>query len=98
MFEPGSRYFNLETEVFAAPDGRELRYVTRRFLPPPSDAMPLAEVTVTDGDRPDLITARALGDAEQFWRVVDANGVMNPFDLTIEPGAVVRIPLPGLEP
>jgi hypothetical protein len=46
------------------------------------------------GDRLDLIAARALGDAEHFWQVCDANNAMNPFDLTAEVGSTLRIPLP----
>jgi len=54
----------------------------------------LVEVTVTQGDRLDLITARTLGDPEQFWRVCDANNAMNPPDLTAEVGRTLRIPIP----
>ncbi len=97
MFEPGSRYFNLETATVTAVDGRVLRYVKRRFLPQGDDMPLLVEVTITDGDRPDLITARSLGDPQQFWRVADANNAMNPFDLTIEPGSLIRVPVPQVE-
>jgi hypothetical protein len=58
----------------------------------------LVEVTVTDGDRLDLITGRTLGDPEQFWRVADANNAMNPSELTEEPGTIVRVPIPQVEP
>jgi len=54
----------------------------------------LAEVTVSQGDRLDLITARTLGDPEQYWRICDANEAMNPPDLTDEPGEVLRVPVP----
>jgi hypothetical protein len=54
----------------------------------------LVEVTVIQGDRLDLITARTLGDPEQFWRVCDANDAMNPPDLTAQPGTAVRVPVP----
>jgi hypothetical protein len=91
MFQYTSRYYSLETAVFVAPDGREVRYVRRRFLPQ-GDAMPLlAEITVTQGDRLDLIAYRTLGDPEQFWRVGDANNAMNPLELTEEPGRKLRI-------
>lgn len=91
MFQYTSRYYSLETAVFVTPDGREVRYVRRRFLPQ-GDAMPLlAEVTVTQGDRLDLIAYRTLGDPEQFWRVCDANNAMNPVELTEEPGRRLRI-------
>lgn len=94
MFNYQSRYYNLETVKLTLPDGREAVYKRRRFLPRGS-AMPLlAEVSVTEGDRLDLITARTLGDPEHFWRVADANVAMNPFDLTAEIARVLRVPVP----
>jgi hypothetical protein len=96
MFEPTSRYYALETATYAAPDGRVVAYKRRRFLPQ-GEGMPLlVEVTVTGGDRLDLIAARTLGDPEQFWRVCDANDAMNPLDLTAELGRTLRVPVPQL--
>jgi len=92
MFEYTSRYYSLETVAFILPDGREVRYIRRRFLPRAEDMPLLAEVTVT-GDRLDVITFRTLGDAQHFWRVCDANNAMNPVDLT-EPGRKLRIATP----
>ena len=40
------------------------------------------------------ITARTLGDPEQYWRVCDANDAMNPAELTVRPGRTLRVPLP----
>ncbi|MCP4689203.1 MAG: hypothetical protein GY859_14205 [Desulfobacterales bacterium] len=97
MFEPTSRYHPLETVTRTLPDGRRVAYKRRRF-PPRADSIPLArEVTTDDGDRLDRITAKTLGDPEQFWRVCDANNAMNPFDLTDEPGRVLRVPIPQFE-
>ena len=94
MFEPTSRYYALPTATFTGADGRAIAYKRRRFLPQ-GEAMPLlVEVTVTDGDRLDLITARTLGDPEQFWRVCDANNAMNPPELTALPGRTLRVPVP----
>lgn len=93
MFEPTSRYYPLDTATFAFPSGRMVAYVRRRFLPRGEEMPLLAEVRVTQGDRLDLITARTLGDPEQFWRVADANNAMNPFAL-IQPGRTLRIPVP----
>jgi nucleoid-associated protein YgaU len=97
MFEPTSRYYSRETATYTTPDGREITHVRRRLLPRGEDMPQLVEVTVSDGDRLDLITARTLGDPEQFWRIADANNAMSPFDLTAEPGAVVRVPIPQVE-
>ena len=97
MFDTTSRYYALKTATHTTPDGRKITYVRRRFLRQGENLPPLVEVTVTDSDRLDLITARTLGNPEQFWRVADANNAMNPFDLTAEPGATLRIAVPQVE-
>lgn len=97
MFDPTSRYYNLEQATIERADGEEIRYVRRRFLPQGEEMPRLTEVTVNDGDRLDLITARTLGDPLQFWRVADANNAHHPFDLTDEPGRVVRVPVPQVQ-
>jgi hypothetical protein len=94
MFDPTSRYASLVQATYTFPDGRSVAYVRRRFLPRGEDLPLLVEVTVTQSDRLDIITARTLGDPEQFWRVCDANNAMYPPDLTDEPGEVIRIPVP----
>ncbi|MGB7923294.1 MAG: hypothetical protein WCF57_08620 [Pyrinomonadaceae bacterium] len=94
MFEYTSRYYNLETATFKLPDGRVVSYKRRRFVPQGDQMQLLVETVVTQGDRLDLITARTLGDPEHFWRIADANNAMNPFDLTIEIGRRLRVPLP----
>lgn len=94
MFEYTSRYYRINTASFVTENGNEITYVRRRFLPN-GERMPLLEeVTVDEGDRLDLITARRLGDPEQFWRVCDANNTMNPFNLTATPGRRLRVPVP----
>jgi hypothetical protein len=96
MFDPTSRYYDLEDASFTRSDGEELRYVRRRFCPS-GEALPtLVEVVVVDGDRLDMLTARSLGDPTQFWRVADANNALNPFDLMKETGRFVRVPQPTL--
>lgn len=94
MFEPSSRYYVIETAEVTTAGGRQIAYKRRRFLPQGA-AMPLlVEVTVRQGERLDLIAAAALGDPQQFWRIADANEAMDPFDLTQEPGRVLRVPVP----
>jgi len=97
VFEHTSRYYDLETATYTTPDGRVVAYKRRRFLPRGKEMPLLVEVTVTQADRLDLITARNLGDPEQFWRVCDANDTMNPPDLTHEPGRTVRVPVPQVQ-
>ena len=94
MFEPTSRYYNLESKTFTMADGREVAYVARRFIPDMDAAVILGEHTVGEGERLDNITARAIGDPQQFWRIADANRAMNPFDLTAEIGRKLVIAMP----
>lgn len=97
MFEPNSRYYRIETAGLEQDDGRKVVYVRRRFLPQGADLELLAEVGISEGDRLDLLTARTLGDPQQFWRVADANDCMNPEDLVDEPGEQLRVPVPTIE-
>ena len=94
MFPPTSRYYAIATAKFVAADGREIVYLRRRFLPDLRTIIVLSGYTVVQGDRLDNVTARYLGDPEQFWRVGDANEEMQPDKLTEEVGRAIRIPLP----
>lgn len=92
-FQPTSRYYAIETATYDLGDGTLVRYVRRRLLPPLDRFTLLQEHLVTEGDRLDNITARYLGDPEQFWRVCDANPVMRPDELEAL-GRRIRITLP----
>jgi hypothetical protein len=94
VFAGSSRYAKIETAKLDLPDGRTVMYIRRRFLPDPAGMTILAEYVVTQGERLDNITARYLGDPEQFWRVCDANPVLRPNALTERIGRRLRIPLP----
>ena len=89
-----SRYANLPVLTYTSADGRMTSYYSRRLLPPGSSMPLLTSVTVTQGDRLDLIAARALGDPEQFWRICDANDALDPFELTATLGRVLRVAVP----
>jgi hypothetical protein len=93
MFGTTSRYFELETATLTLADGRQVRYVRRRFLPPAGSGAIFAEHTVTQGERPDHITARFLGDPELFWQLCDINNAMQPDGLTAEIGRKLRVAL-----
>jgi hypothetical protein len=97
MFTHTSRYYSLETVIFTSPDGKEHPFKRRRFLPNPADMQILSEFTVTQGDRLDIITAKTLGDPEQFWRICDIDNAMNPVELTEEIGLKIKIPLPQFD-
>jgi len=96
MFPVTSRYNGIATSTFDLLDGRTITYLQRRFLPDSATLTTLTEHLVTQGERLDNITARYLGDPEQFWRVCDANTVMQPVELTdaTHIGRRIRIPLP----
>ncbi len=94
MFGTTSRYYSLETSTHIGDDGKHISYKKRRFLPNGEKMPLLVEVKYKQGERLDLITARLLGDPEQYWRVCDANNTNNPKELTEEIGRPIRIPIP----
>ena len=63
-------------------------------MPPPERFALLYEYRVVEGDRRDLIAAAHLGDPELWWRLADANGVLDPDDLTAFVGRRLRITAP----
>lgn len=93
-FPATSRYYNFETATLETSDGRTIIFLKRRFVPPRENFSLLQEYVVVQGDRLDNITARFLGDPEQFWRICDANGAMRPDELTETIGRRLRITLP----
>jgi hypothetical protein len=94
LFPTNSRYQYTGTTRLVRPDGSEVVYLKRRFVPQPERFVLLQEHPVVEGDRLDNITARYLGDPEQFWRVCDANRAMRPDELTEEIGRRLRITMP----
>ena len=93
-FPPNSRYNASATLTYTFPDGRAVAYLARRFVPRAENINALGMHTVTVGDRLDNLAARHLGDAEQYWRLCDANGAMRPDELVETPGRELRIGLP----
>ena len=92
MFEATSRYNECGDASFIANDERIIKYKSRRFIPHDKEnAITIEEISITDGDRIDLISANHLGDAEQFWRLCDMNEIMHPLDLTSEIGKIIKI-------
>ncbi|MEU6082229.1 hypothetical protein [Streptomyces sp. NPDC047108] len=93
-----SRYHDAEIGVHTQPDGTEVRYTKRRLLPPIDQVAAeddTATHTVSAGERPDHLGQRWFGDPAQWWRIADANPVLDPEELTDEPGRHIGIPLPG---
>lgn len=93
-FPVTSRYYGIEVATFEAPGGTTIAYLRRRIVPQPDRFEMLVEHTVARGDRLDNITAKYLGDPEQFWRICDANFTLRPEELTETVGGKIRITLP----
>jgi hypothetical protein len=49
---------------------------------------------LSEGERLDNLAAKYLGDAELFWRLCDANVVLEPDELTDRIGGEILITLP----
>ena len=96
MFAATSRYAGLPTAERTGADGRRIRFVTRRFLPQDRSVPAASEIITTDADRLDLLAVRALGDPEQYWRICDANPVLNPATVLSTPGRRLRLPVTGV--
>jgi hypothetical protein len=94
QFPITSRYYDVPTTSMTAADGRTIVHLRRRFLPDPARFALLQFHTVSQGERPDLIAAQYLSAPDAAWRIADANGVMNPDELTASPGKRLRITLP----
>jgi nucleoid-associated protein YgaU len=100
-FPPNSRYYGTGTLTYTAPGAsgngqQSVTYLARRFVPQPGapNFSTVAQHTVKQGDRLDLIAAKYLGDPLIFWLICDANGVIRPDDLVKTPGTAINITLP----
>jgi nucleoid-associated protein YgaU len=89
MIARSSRYAHVPTAIHVDAAGRQQPYVLLRPLTEPTA---IQAHTVVQGDRLDVLAFRAYRDAEQFWRICDANPTFRPDDL-LEPGRLLRIPL-----
>lgn len=93
MFFRGSRYETIAETTLTTREGRTIRYKRMRFVP--QNATPSRSfAAVEQGERPDLLAFRLIGDPEQFWRLCDLNLIRRPVDLTAESGTAVAVPSP----
>jgi hypothetical protein len=94
-FEPPSRYYRVPIGFHVqAGDEAPLPFVRRRFIPQLKDIALTGTVEITSRDRPELIAYRTFGEPLLYWRIADANGVTDPFELTDTAGERVAIPVP----
>lgn len=77
------------------PDEPGVVYVRRRFIPALNSLTLAARHGVSALDRPDLLAAKYLGDPLLYWRIADANAVLDPNELTDTVGRRVDIALPA---
>ena len=91
-FPVTSRYHHIETAIYDTQDRESVVYLKRRFIPPPEHYYSTQQHKVNQGERPDTITAKYLGDPTQFWQLADANGLMKPQELTEATGKKLYIP------
>jgi hypothetical protein len=94
-FPPTSRYAAVPVDAWDPGGGRPpVPFLGRRLCPRTDRFALLYEVRISERDRRDLLGHRHLGDAELWWRLADANGIVDPRDLTDPIGRRVRITLP----
>ena len=93
-FPANSRYSGTPTASLETADGQVVAYLRRRFVPPADRFALLHEHTVTQGDRPDTLAAKLIGDPELFWQLCDSNTAMQPDELADIPGRRLRVTLP----
>jgi nucleoid-associated protein YgaU len=96
VFPTDSRYYGTSILQYTAPNGQTIPYLARRIVPQPGapNFATVAQYTVRQGDRLDLIAATYLGDPLLFWLICDANGAIRPYDLVATPGKVLAITAP----
>ena len=91
-FDPSSRYADAEVRAYdPGDDSPPVPYVGRRLVPPPEAHADRAEVTVVEGDRRDNLADRHMRDPAMWWLLADANGVVDPRELTARAGARLRL-------
>lgn len=97
---PTSRYATTGTRVHTpatAPGGPPqeqpvpVAHFGRRLVPRPDRLAASHEVACTQGDRRDTLAAAVFGDPLLWWRLADANGVIDPATMTSPPGRVLRV-------
>jgi len=95
-FPPTSRYASTPVEAWDPGGGAPaVPYLGRRFCPRGESLALLYQVPIAQGDRRDVLGWRHLGDAELWWQLADANGAVDPRELTATVGKALRVTLPA---
>ncbi|MBT9528180.1 MAG: Base plate wedge protein 53 [Rhizobacter sp.] len=95
-FDAQSRYNGVPLALHTARPGEPpLAYVKRRFVPAPSSVAVAARHVVSAMERPDLLGAKYFAEPLLYWRIADANAVVDPNELTDTMGRRILIPVIG---
>ena len=79
MFDPASRYANVETYTVVDHRGRQVTVVA---VPPHPDATLLGIHALRQGERLDHLAQKYLGNAELFWAIAEQNDAVLAESLT----------------
>jgi hypothetical protein len=90
-FAEDSRYHGAPMKTAFLADGREVRFVGRRFIPAPDQITISAVHTVQGNDRLDLLGAQYFGNPTQGWKVLDANQIRDARNALEEVGARLAV-------
>lgn len=93
-FPANSRYHTVAIVTLEQKNQEPIAYLKRRFVPPAENFSVVQEYKVVEGDRLDNLAARYFGDAELYWRLCDANGIVRPNELIEKVGRQIVITLP----
>ena len=94
FFPLNSRYQAVPLRSRVAADGTIEMFVGRRIIPAMERYGVASRYRVGGGDRIDRIAADVFGDAEQYWKICDANGDADPAHAAEPAGRLLVIPLP----
>ena len=94
FYAPNSRYYNLAPRSRTEADGTVVSFAPRRIIPAMERYQPLDRHRCIGTDRIDSVAAASFGDAEQYWRICDANGDADPGAACAPLGRLLIIPLP----
>jgi hypothetical protein len=93
---PTSRYYGFTVNILPRDDGQKVAYLHRRIIPQPDIYSNTSKYTVAIGDRLDNLASKFLGDPLLYWMICDANGVVDPDELTSSSEIGRRIQVPAV--
>lgn len=88
MFLESSRYYRQKSVDTAAKEGRTVKAVTLRRLPPVSGKT----TEVKGNDRLDIMAQRLYKNPTMFWRIADANTELQANELVKKSGRSIKVP------